>query len=73
VRIRVLPEEAAEDEREATIRITVEAGLVRPRPKPPTIPPDPVPPEGRQALADRLGQVPGKTASEMVIEDRGEC
>lgn len=72
VRIQVLPEETGEEERETTLRILVEAGLIRPRPRPSTIPPDPVPPEERQALADRLGQVPGKTASEMVIDDRGE-
>ena len=72
VRIRVLPEEAVEEEREAVIRILVEAGLMRPRQRPSTIPPDPVTLEERQALADRLGLVPGKTASDMVIEDRGE-
>ena len=72
VRIQLLPEERADDEREATVRVLVEAGLVRPRPKLQVIPPDPVPPEERRALADRLGQAPGKSASEMVIEDRGE-
>jgi len=72
VRIQLLPEEAAEDEREATVRVLVEAGLIRPKPKLKVVPPDPVPPEERQALADRLGQAPGKSASEMVIEDRGE-
>ena len=71
VRIQLLPDEAIEDERAATIRILVEAGLVRPRERPLTIPPDPVSPQERQELADRLGRVPGKTASEMVIEDRG--
>jgi predicted DNA-binding antitoxin AbrB/MazE fold protein len=72
VRIQVMPEETVEDEREITIRILVEAGLLRPRPRPSTIPPDPIPAKERQALADRSGQVPGQTASEMVIEDRGE-
>ena len=72
VRIQVLSDEATEDERTTTIRILVEAGLVRPRERPSTIPPDPVSPQERQALADRLGQVPGKTASEMAIEDRGK-
>lgn len=71
VRIQLLSDEAIEDERAATIRILIEAGLVRPRERPLTIPPDPVSPQERQILADRLGQVPGKTASEMVIEDRG--
>jgi hypothetical protein len=46
--------------------------LLRPRPRPSTIPPDPISAKERQALADRSGQVPGQTASEMVIEDRGE-
>jgi len=36
------------------------------------IPLDPLSTQERQALADRLGSAPGKTASEMVIEDRGE-
>jgi predicted DNA-binding antitoxin AbrB/MazE fold protein len=72
VRIRVLPEEKPEDERETTIRILVKAGLMRSRPEPETIPPPPLSPEERLALADRLGRVPGKPASEMVIEDRGE-
>jgi predicted DNA-binding antitoxin AbrB/MazE fold protein len=72
VYIQVLPQESvATDEREDTVRILVEAGLVRPRPGGP-IPPDPLSKEERKALADRLGQAPGKTASEMVIEDRGE-
>ncbi len=72
VRIMVLAEEALGDDRESTIRVLVEAGLMRPRPQRQMIPPDPVSPEERQALADRLGHAPGKTASEMVIEGRGE-
>ncbi|HOU13110.1 MAG TPA: antitoxin family protein [Anaerolineae bacterium] len=74
VRIQVMPENAAEDddEREQVINILVAAGLVQPKPKGP-VPPAPLSWKERQALADRLGNVPGKTASEMVIEDRGEC
>ena len=72
VRIQVLPEKTTENEREATVRILVEAGLMRPRSNPLIVPPDPLSEKERQALADRLGQVPGKSASEMVIEDRGE-
>lgn len=45
-----------------------EKGMLRPGP----IPPDPVSAEERKALADRLGRAPGKSASEMIIEDRGE-
>lgn len=72
VRIQVVSDEEIEDEREATIRILEQAGLVRPRSRPSGLPPDPVSAEERRALADRAGQVPGKKASEMVIEDRGE-
>jgi len=73
VRIQVVTEDTSEeDEREQVINILVAAGLVQPKPKGP-VPPDPLSRKERQALADRLGSVPGKTASEMVIEDRGEC
>mgnify|MGYP000036671539 FL=1 len=74
VRIQVVTENASEeeDEREQVISILVAAGLVQPKPKG-SVPPDPLSWKERQALADRLGSVPGKTASEMVIEDRGEC
>jgi len=76
VRIRVLPEapdvsEEPEDDTDALIQRLVAKGLMRPRPRGP-IPPDPVSAEDRKALADRLGRAPGKSASEMVIEDRGE-
>jgi len=76
VRIRVLPEapdvsEEPEDDTDALIQRLVAKGLMRPRPRGP-IPPDPVSAEERKALADRLGRAPGKSASEMVIEDRGE-
>ena len=76
VRIRVLPEapdvsEEPEDDTDALIQRLVAKDLMRPRPRGP-IPPDPVSAEDRKALADRLGRAPGKSASEMVIEDRGE-
>ena len=71
VYVQVVPKEQITDERNETVRILVEAGLVRPRPEGP-IPPAPLSKKERKALADRIGQVPGKTASEMVIEDRGE-
>ena len=80
VRIQVLLDEPAmrsalddgEDEIEEIISSLVAAGLMRPRPKRDVIPPDPLSAQERQALADRLGSAPGKSASEMVIEDRGE-
>jgi len=76
VRIQVVPEdpdvsEEPGDNTDALIQRLVAKGLMRPRPRGP-IPPDPVSAEERKALADRLGRAPGKSASEMVIEDRGE-
>lgn len=81
VRIQVLPEEPVvreepdnqvENEVDKIIQSLVASGLMRPRPKRDVTPPDPLSAEERKALADRLGRVPGKSASEMVIEDRGE-
>jgi hypothetical protein len=54
------------------IRLLVAAGLMRPRPKKGTPPPDPVSEEERRELAERLGRAPGKPLSEIVIKDRGE-
>ena len=76
VRIQVLPEQGGvqgepQDPIEALIQRLIAEGRMRPRPSGP-IPPDPLSKEERQALADRLGHVPGKPTSEMVIEDRGE-
>ncbi len=71
VRIQVMAEESAEDEGADVIRILVAAGLMHPRPTGP-IPPDPVPAEERQRLADLMGNVPGKPLSEIIIEERGE-
>ena len=76
VRIQLLPAEAvaeaeSQDKAAALIQRLVAAGWMRPRPKRETIPPDPLSAEERKALADRLGRAPGKSASEMVIEDRG--
>jgi predicted DNA-binding antitoxin AbrB/MazE fold protein len=72
VRIQVLPEMGEEDEGEEMIRLLVAAGLMRPRPRIGTPPPDPVPEEERREMAERLGRAPGKPLSEIVIEDRGE-
>ena len=76
VRIQIASEESPEDRavqdtRERVVRILAEAGLVHPKPTG-SIPPDPLSEAEREALATRLGRVPGKLASEMVIEDRGE-
>jgi hypothetical protein len=72
----VLPEkgegqEESQDPIETLIRKLIAEGPMRPRPDGP-IPPDPLSEEERQTLADRLGRAPGKPASEMVVEDRGE-
>ena len=75
VRIQVMPEDQVqndEDEGSQAVEILIAAGLVQPKLQGP-VPPDPLSWEERQALADRLGSALGKPASEMVIEDRGEC
>jgi predicted DNA-binding antitoxin AbrB/MazE fold protein len=77
VRIQVVSEEAVEreapeDEVEALIQRLVAAGLMRPRPKSGTPPPDPVSEEERLRLAEIMGNAPGKPLSEIIIEERGE-
>ena len=77
VRIQIVSEEAGTQEGptngiEQLIQRLVASGLMRPRPKKDAIPPDPLTAEERRALADRLGSIQGKPASEMVVEDRGE-
>ncbi len=77
VRIQVLPDETvrpeeAKDELEALYQRLIAQGLMEPRPKRSTPPPDPVSKKERRRLAEKLGRAPGKSASEMVIEDRGE-
>jgi predicted DNA-binding antitoxin AbrB/MazE fold protein len=77
VRIQVMLEEAGEQEEpqddvEALIQRLVAAGLMHPRPKRGTPPPDPVPEEERLRLADIMGHAPGKPLSEIIIEERGE-
>jgi len=76
VRIHVLQDEPVpgkpEDEIDEVIQKLIAAGLMRAHPERDAIPPDPLSAEERKELADRLGRAPGKSASEMVIEDRGE-
>jgi predicted DNA-binding antitoxin AbrB/MazE fold protein len=76
VRIQVLQDEPIpekpEDEVGEVIQNLIAAGLMRAHPEQDVIPPDPLSAEERKELADRLGRAPGKSASEMVIEDRGE-
>ena len=70
VQVQILPESRVEDEGEAAVRILVAAGLMRQPDKTPP-PPAPLSDEERRALAEKLGRVPGKPLSEIVIEDRG--
>ena len=76
VRIQVLQDESvpgkSEDEIDEVIQNLIADGLLRARPERDEIPPDPLSAEERKELADRLGRAPGKSASDMVIEDRGE-
>ena len=69
VRLQVLPEEPA-DEAEEVIQILVKAGLLTPPLGRSEV--DPIPEEERRALAELLGQAPGKPLSEIIIEERGE-
>jgi len=70
--IQVVSQTAEKDEGEEMVRLLVAAGLMRPRPRIDTLPPDPMSEAERSALAERLGRAPGKPLSEIVIEDRGE-
>lgn len=56
---------------EALVQKLIREGRMRPRPPGP-VPPPPLSEAELLALADKLGSVPGKTTSEMVIEDRGD-
>ncbi len=76
VRIQIMPEEPVIQEEpgevEEVIQSLVTAGLMRPRPKRGTPPPDPVSEEERRRLADIMGRIPGKPLSEIIVEERGE-
>ena len=69
VRLQVLPD-APVDEVEEVTRLMVSAGLMRsPQLKAPR-PPDPVSTEEHRKLAEILGQAPGKSLSDIIIEER---
>ncbi|MBN1660734.1 MAG: antitoxin family protein [Anaerolineae bacterium] len=70
VRIQVWPEDVPEEE---VLQVLVEAGLLRPQPRRISPPPPPLSEAERQALADEVGRAPGKSLSDIVIEERGEC
>lgn len=70
VRIQVIAEEPQNAGEEA-IRILVKAGLMR-RPERGDPPPNPVSEKDRLALAERIGSLPGKSLSKIVIEERGD-
>jgi predicted DNA-binding antitoxin AbrB/MazE fold protein len=69
VRIRVWSEE--EPAEEEVLQILTQAGLMQPRPRRGSPPPPPLSEDERQALADEVGRAPGRSLSEIVIEDRG--
>ena len=69
--VTLVAPEADQDDPGDVVRILTQAGLLVPRPEGPT-PPNPLSDEERRAIARRAGRALGKTASEMVIEDRGE-
>jgi len=68
VDIQIIAEEEKEDAT-AAVRLLAAAGLITPPPGHSTE--SPATEEERRALAERLGRVPGKPLSEIIIEDRG--
>ncbi len=70
VRVIILPGQPV-DERDEVVQIMIKAGLMRHR-RPRHPPPDPVPKEERIRLAEKLGRVPGRPLSEIIISERGQ-
>jgi predicted DNA-binding antitoxin AbrB/MazE fold protein len=68
VRLQVLPEPS--DDVDLAIEALIQAGLLTPPSGHSNIPSPSA--EERRALAERLGQAPGKPLSEIIIEERGE-
>ena len=69
VQLRILPDEP-EDEAELIIRKLANAGVL-------TLPPGyssvkPTSEQERLALANRLGRIPGKPLSQVIMEERGD-
>lgn len=72
VNIQIWAEEPeSKAEREEILRLMIDAGLMRPSPKPGRQP-APLYDRERRALAEQIGRIPGKSISDIVIEDRGE-
>ncbi len=69
VRVQVLPE-ASESSAHKELQVLIDAGMVTPPPRTGKV--KPVSEAERRELARKLGQVPGKPLSEIIIEDRGE-
>jgi len=70
VRLQVVSDESSENDDEAAIRVLVETGrLTPPRGRSDVAP---ISEHERRELADRLGRMPGKLLSEIIIEERGE-
>jgi hypothetical protein len=57
--------------REEVLPILIQVGVMRPQPGRGSPPSPPLSENERQALADEVGRAPGKSLSEIVIEDRG--
>ena len=70
VRLQIVADEPTEPEDEAAIRMLVEAGILTPPPGHSDV--EPISEQERRELADKLGRVPGKPLSQIIIEDRGE-
>lgn len=72
VQVRVIenPQDEESSERERILGILIAEGLIEPEIDIPEN--DPVSPERRIELAKLMSQGPGKSLSEIVIEDRGE-
>ena len=71
VHLQVLADDWEENDAWTAVSVLVGAGLMR-SPRQGTPPPDPVSKEERLALAKRISKAPGKSLSDIVIEDRGE-
>jgi predicted DNA-binding antitoxin AbrB/MazE fold protein len=69
VRLQVLGEEPTEQE--DVLALLAAAGMLQTQRAIATRPPDPVSPEERQRLAEILGRAPGRSLSQIIIDERG--